>query len=121
MSVTVHVLKTWPEPFHELWHGAKRFEIRKNDRGFKVNDVLVLRRWRPNTERYSGRTVIARVDYIVQGRWGLPRDLCVMGLIEVSRWPRLTCPCETRNIDDPGHHLPHCRFNDPNHPDGVPW
>lgn len=62
--MTVHSLKTWPEYFQVVWHGAKTFEIRKNDRGFQVGDSLHLREWDPETEKFTGREQIVRVTYI---------------------------------------------------------
>jgi hypothetical protein len=37
-----HKLKTWPEFFKAILAGDKTFEIRKDDRGFKVGDTLRL-------------------------------------------------------------------------------
>src|SRR3954470_11426726 len=41
-----HELKCWPEFYKALVSGEKTFELRKNDRGFRVGDVLWLREWR---------------------------------------------------------------------------
>ncbi len=41
----VHELKTWPESFRAVRAGAKTHEVRKNDRDFRVGDVLVLWEW----------------------------------------------------------------------------
>ena len=38
----LHVLKTVQPYFEALWSGEKRFEVRKNDRGFEVGDSLCL-------------------------------------------------------------------------------
>lgn len=76
-----HELKTWPEPFQAVSDGRKRYEIRRDDRGFRVGDVLFLREWDPNTGDYTGREVARHVEYVTPGgAWGLPKDLCVMSL-----------------------------------------
>jgi ASC-1-like (ASCH) protein len=40
-----HRLKTWPEYFEALLSGKKTFEIRKNDRDYQVNDLLLLQKY----------------------------------------------------------------------------
>jgi hypothetical protein len=60
----VHDLKCWPEPYDALASGLKTFEIRKNDRGYKVGHYLRLNRWDPKTESYTGPFHIVRVTYI---------------------------------------------------------
>jgi hypothetical protein len=62
-----HDLKTWPRFFQSVREGEKRAEIRKNDRGFAVGDVLTLREWNPESREYSGRFVVARVTHILYG------------------------------------------------------
>lgn len=59
-----HDLKTLPEYFWAVIEKIKPFEVRKNDRKFKVGDVLVLREW---TEKngYTGRVVMRTVSYIL--------------------------------------------------------
>lgn len=44
----IHELKCEDKFFRDMWHGLKRFEIRKNDRDFQDCDVLWLR------ETYNG-------------------------------------------------------------------
>jgi len=65
--MTVHELKSWPEFFEAVWRGEKTAELRKNDRGFKVGDVLRLREWEPNTQMYSGREVRREVTHVMHG------------------------------------------------------
>lgn len=77
----VHNLKTWPEPFNAICNGHKTHEVRKNDRGFKVGDILHLHEWDPQTQEYTGRWTNVRVNYISEGgTFGLPADLCVMSI-----------------------------------------
>ena len=82
MPDRVHYLKTWPEPFEAMRAGRKTFELRKNDRGFAVGDMLDLQEWEPGPMRYTGRSILVRVTYILHGgRFGLPEELCVMGVM----------------------------------------
>lgn len=78
--MVLHDLKTWPRAFQLVADGRKRFEIRKNDRNFQVGDALVLREWDPDMQEYTGRSVNCIVSCIIQGEYGLPADLCVMGI-----------------------------------------
>jgi hypothetical protein len=79
--VAEHELKCWPESFDAVERGEKRFEFRRDDRGYDVGDVLVLRRWDPKTGDYTGRWLRKRVTYVMRGpRFGLPRGYCVMSI-----------------------------------------
>lgn len=83
-----HELKTWPEPFAAVWSGEKRYEIRQDDRGFAVGDLVNLREWRPSNERYTGRVASCAVTYLSRGPdWGLPAGLVVMSIAHVVRFP----------------------------------
>jgi hypothetical protein len=62
----IHELKTWPEYFKPLLEGTKTFEIRNNDRNFKVGDFLILQEWEPNKKVYTTRSVGAVVNYILE-------------------------------------------------------
>lgn len=77
-----HELKTWPLPFLAVWNGIKRFEYRKDDRGFENGDVLVLRCWDPDTGAYTGQSLRRRVTYIARGPdFGIPTGYCVMSIM----------------------------------------
>lgn len=69
-------MKTWPQFFEQTRNGTKRFELRRNDRDFRVGDQLLLKEWSPETVRngsgavvtlqgYTGRELMVRVDYIM--------------------------------------------------------
>jgi hypothetical protein len=76
-----HELKTWPEPFEAVWDERKRFEFRRDDRGFGVGDVLLLREFDPATQSYTGRSISALVLYISRGPdFGIPDGHVVMSL-----------------------------------------
>ena len=59
----VHELKTWPEYFQAVISDKKKFEIRKNDRDFKVNDELILKEFNPDNQEYTGRVAHCIVTY----------------------------------------------------------
>ena len=61
-----HELKTWAPYWELVWCGSKRFEIRKDDRGFKVGDHLVLREWSA-ADGYTTRELTVTVCHIVRG------------------------------------------------------
>ena len=83
-----HDLKTWPEFYKDVETGAKRFELRKNDRDFKVGDTLVLREWDPakltvlpaEPGDYTGKAVRVKVTYMISGpKFGLEAGHCILG------------------------------------------
>lgn len=75
----IHDLKTWPEPFADVWSGLKRFEVRdRSDRTFDRLDGVLLREWSPDGSGYTGRAVRGTITYVLPGgRFGLPENLCV--------------------------------------------
>lgn len=74
-----HELKTWPEFWRDIAAGRKTFEVRKDDRGFQVGDLLVLFEW-SKTRLYTGRRVVRRATYILRAHPGLSPGFVVMGL-----------------------------------------
>ena len=74
-------LKILPEYFSAVTEGVKTFEARKNDRDYKVGDVLILREWSPVNGKYTNRYVAATIIYMLMGgRWGIEPGYCVMGI-----------------------------------------
>lgn len=75
-----HELKAWPHFFKEIVSGEKTCELRKDDRGYEVGDLLILREWNPNTKEYTGHAVGAYITHIIRIN-ELPADLkSAMGL-----------------------------------------
>lgn len=77
-----HRLKVWPEFYERIVDGSKPFEVRNDDRGYQVGDVLFLREWVPQSSEYTGRAVFKRITYV--GRFGVLPGFCVLGLGEVT-------------------------------------
>lgn len=69
--MATHELKTVQPHFAAVQSGAKRAEIRRDDRGFAVGDVLVLREYDPTTSEHTGRFVEVRVTHVLKGFVGL--------------------------------------------------
>jgi hypothetical protein len=79
-----HELKIWPMYYLAMMHGNKTFEIRENDRDFKVGDQLTLREYEPKTKKYTGRVLARQVTYIFNGgSFGIPENMVVMSVIMV--------------------------------------
>lgn len=76
----IHELKIIPPYFSAVVAGIKRFELRKNDRDFKVGDTLRLCEYEPAEGRYTGNTVEVLVTYILQGGSNLASGMCVMSI-----------------------------------------
>lgn len=83
-----HILKTWPEPFAAMADGRKKFEYRRDDRGFAVGDILELWEWDPAPfcrfqndppVGLTDRHLVFNVTYILRG-FGVPDGFVVMGL-----------------------------------------
>jgi hypothetical protein len=89
----IHELKCWPNYFNSARNRSKPFELRLDDRGFNVDDFIVLKEWIPETKTYTGETESLLVTYVmrlkryedVKGwRWRLARwlmpDLVILGV-----------------------------------------
>jgi hypothetical protein len=75
--VIQHLLKCWPSSFDLVRSGLKAFEVRVNDRDFSPGQRVVLAEWNPNSGRTTGRAVSLSIRNVVQGKWGLPANVCV--------------------------------------------
>jgi len=76
----VHELKTWPVFFDAILSEEKPFEARKDDRGFEVGHDLKLREWNPETQEYTGRTIVTGITYILRGTEHVAKGYCILGL-----------------------------------------
>jgi hypothetical protein len=78
-----HELKTWPDVFIFARSGAKPWEFRRDDRGFKSGHTVALREWNPKTSLYTGRTLEFTIGYILRGpQFGIPDGFCIFTLLQ---------------------------------------
>lgn len=83
-EVMQHELKTLPDPFEATRQGIKKFEFRKNDRKFRVHDVLLLREWDPTSEQYTKRELYTRISYILRGpEFVVPEGYVIMSMVSL--------------------------------------
>lgn len=88
----VHELKTDPGVFQAAWDGLKTFEIRLNDRDFKVGDSLYLLETEHTGEEmragaplvYTGRTLMKVVSHVLTG-YGLAPGWCCLSFESAMR------------------------------------
>lgn len=74
----IHQLKLSSKYFDDVQNGTKTFEVRKNDRGFNVGDILILKEVVEN-DKYTGRTIKVKVTYFFS-LFGLASGYCVLGV-----------------------------------------
>lgn len=61
-----HNLKVWPDYMDALYDGSKTCEVRYDDRGYRVGDLLLLKEYDPTTGQYLGREIKAQVTHILR-------------------------------------------------------
>ncbi len=80
-----HDLKTWLPYFDAVADGRKLFEVRKNDRDYKVGDVLRLLPYDTEKQKVVRRNGYHHIDcevlYVLSGgQFGVESGYVVMGL-----------------------------------------
>lgn len=74
----IHELKIFPEYFDAVISGKKTFEIRKDDRPFKVGDLLALNEY--DGQRYTGNSCLVYIDYILAAADYVREGMVVMSI-----------------------------------------
>lgn len=73
-----HVLRLSFRYFDDVRSGRKSFELRKNDRGYRVGDILDLMEFKDG--RNTGREIEADVVYMLDDYTGLEEGWCILGI-----------------------------------------
>ena len=77
----IHELKISPKYFEDVKSDKKRFEIRKDDRDYKVGDLITLKEY--ENGQYTGREIKnIPIIYILRDatEYGLMDGYCILGL-----------------------------------------
>jgi len=86
--MTVHYLKLQTEYFDAVLNGLKTFEVRKNDRDYRLGDTLALMCFHGSDPVKCRPTVVVYVTYILtheQFPNGVPEGYVVMGIKRVKK------------------------------------
>lgn len=82
-----HKTKCWPEFFRAIWRRQKRFELRRNDRNYKVGDWLLIEEFEPSSINggYTGKCVRCHIMYMLGDKndcesFGLMPGFVILGL-----------------------------------------
>jgi hypothetical protein len=75
-----HEIKVLPKYFWSIWKKIKTFEIRRNDRDYKVGDTLILLEWR--YVKYTGRKCRRTITYVLADceKYGLKDGFVILGM-----------------------------------------
>lgn len=75
----IHELKTDPEFFWAAAEGKKPFEVRKNDRNFKVGDYIMLREYDRTEKKYTAYCLLGKITYLLDNP-----DYCKEGYVTLG-------------------------------------
>lgn len=83
----IHELKIKPQYYEDIKIGIKPFEIRKNDRDFKLGDILILNEYSLDDSgagTYNGHSLIVRVTYLLNDPEYCKEGYVILGIIPVG-------------------------------------
>jgi len=86
--MTIHDLKTDSEAFKAMSAGIRPYQIRKDDRSFKVWDILILRETdstgaemaRGAPLEYTGDILKLKVVHVLKDTYGLKPGWCLLSV-----------------------------------------
>lgn len=79
----VHDIRLGATFFDDVLECRKNFELRKNDRGYKVGDILRMMEFKEG--KNTGRIVERKVIYMLEDYTGLEDGFCIMGTAPVEQ------------------------------------
>ncbi len=74
----IHELKAVNPFFNDIWNGIKNFDVRLNDRNFKIGDFLLLREYSLNG--YEFREILCKIIYFFDGHLMLKEGYVILGI-----------------------------------------
>lgn len=104
METQVHYLQTHQGMYIEVELGKKLFEIRKNDRDFRVKDYLCLQATKEIDGAYTGNEALVKVSYILANdlaeRYGLKSGYCAVSIVKLNPEVQLAIKNQTYRWDE---------------------
>ena len=79
----IHELKIYPGYFESIIQGVKTFEVRKDDRGYRLGDYIALNEYipgNPEGERYTGRSSLYRIIHLLSDPEFCKEGYVVLGI-----------------------------------------
>lgn len=74
----IHEIKIAAMCYEDVVSGKKSFELRKNDRGYKQGDKLIMLEFKDG--KHTGRIVNADIVYMLEDYTGLAEGYCILGI-----------------------------------------
>lgn len=65
--MNTHKVKSWPDLFASLISGDRQFDLRRNDRGYKVGDLIVFQEYDDRKRVFTGMELSRRITYVMDG------------------------------------------------------
>jgi len=83
-----HALKTWKPYFEVQDNGSKLFELRKDDRPYKVGDIFLSQEFDQHKNEYTGKETPYRITYILRDAemFGLKQGYCILNLKPIEEF-----------------------------------
>lgn len=82
MPKIVHQIRVDKTFFEDIEKGIKKFTLRKNDRNYKVGDILEKMEF--DDGKYTGRSIRQEVIYKLEDFTGLEDGYCILGTKNVE-------------------------------------
>lgn len=95
----VHDIKIAASYYDDVVSGRKRFELRKNDRGYKVGDSLKMLEF--DDGKHTGSIIDADIIYMLEEYAGLEEGYCILG-IDIKEFSGERSETDTEGVKLPG-------------------
>ena len=93
-----HYLKILPEYYEAVKSGDKTFEVRKNDRDFKVDDVVHLQEY--TNGEYTGNELVKVISYVLDNVDYCKEGYVVFALKDHYICTKKMCPMQVGTVDN---------------------
>lgn len=78
-----HRLKLLQEWFWAVHRGEKTAELRFDDRGYQVGDILELQEWNPHTGQFVGDPIEVQVSHVLRDFEGLAPGWAMLSFVRL--------------------------------------